>query len=95
MQKIRLDYPGKVALLGNRLVVDDDLLVQQAIVNGEFRLAAAQIGGMVGLDGATIRHEGHRALNGFKLSVGAGLLARSGFSAAGEVALADASIEGV
>ncbi|HEY6787621.1 MAG TPA: hypothetical protein VI365_09950 [Trebonia sp.] len=93
MQRARLDYPGKVALLGNRLVVNGDLLAQQAVVNGEFRLAGAQVGGMVGLDGATLRHEGGRALNGFKLSVGAGLLARSGFSAAGEVALMDESIE--
>jgi hypothetical protein len=93
MQKIHLEYPGKVALLGNRLVVDDDLLAQQAVVNGELRLAAAKIGGMVGLDGATLRNEGRRALNGFKLSVGAGFLARAGFSAVGEVALMDASIE--
>lgn len=63
MQKARLDYPGKVAPLGNRLVVDDDLLAQQAVVNGEVRLAAAQIDGMVGLDGATLRNESHRALS--------------------------------
>jgi hypothetical protein len=48
---------------------------------------------MVGLDKATLRHEAGRALNAFKLTVGAGLLARYGFSAAGEVALSDASIE--
>lgn len=93
MQKARLDFPGGVALLGNRLVVDGDLLAQEAI-SGQFRLAAARVGGIVGLDGAVLRNEGHRALNGNKLVVGAGLLARFGFSAAGEVALADASVGG-
>jgi hypothetical protein len=92
MQRACLDVPGGVALLANRLVVDGDLLAQEAVVSGQFRLAAAEIGGMVGLNGATLRHEGDRAFNGFKLSVGAHLWARSGFSAAGEVALADASI---
>jgi hypothetical protein len=70
----------------------DDLLAFHAVVNGQLRLAAARIGGMVGLDGATLRHEGHRVLHGSKLSVGAGLLARFGFSAAGEVSLADANV---
>jgi hypothetical protein len=93
MQRAHLDHPGQVALLGNRLVVNDDLLAQGAVVDGEFRLAGAQVGGMAGLDGATFRHEGGRALNAFNLTVGAGLLARSGFSAAGEVALSGAKIE--
>ncbi len=93
MQRAHLDHPGQVALLGNRLVVNDDLLAQGAVVDGEFRLAGAQVGGMAGLDGATVRHEGGRALTAFNLAVGAGLLARSGFSAAGEVALSGAKIE--
>jgi hypothetical protein len=93
MQKTRLDCPGTVALLGNRLVVDDDLLAPESVVNGQFRLNAARIGGIVVLDRATFRHEGYRALNAFKLSVGAGLLARYGFSATGEVALADGRVE--
>lgn len=93
MQRARLDYPDGVALLANRLVVDADLLAREAVVDGQFRLAAARIGGDVWLDGATLRHEGRRALDGFKLSVGAGLLARFGFSAAGEVALNDANVE--
>ncbi len=94
MRGLRLDHPGEVALLGNRLVVGDDLLAPQAVINGQLRLAGARIGGMVFLDGAVLRHEGRRALHAFKLSVGAGFLARRGFAATGEVALGDASIEG-
>jgi hypothetical protein len=93
MQRVRLDYPGEVALLGNRLVIDGDLIGQDAVVNGQTRLAGARVGGTVILDGAGLRHEGGRALHGSKLSVGAGLRARWGFSAAGEIALNDASIE--
>jgi len=52
MQRSLLDNPGQVALLANRLVVDDDLLAHEATLNGEMRLAGAQVGGIVGLDGA-------------------------------------------
>ncbi|HTU76763.1 MAG TPA: hypothetical protein VMG38_24900 [Trebonia sp.] len=93
LQRARLNHPGNVALRGNRLVVDDDLLAHEAVVEGQFRLNAARVGGIVLLDRATFLNAGDRALNGFKLSVGAGFLARAGFSATGEVALRDASIE--
>lgn len=93
MQEFRLDRPGEVALLGNRLVIDDDLLVMRAVIDGQFRLAGAKVGGMVLLDGATLRHEGRRALHAFKMSVGAGFLARRGFSVTGEVAIGDARVE--
>ena len=94
LQKARLNYPGNAALLGNRLVVDGDLLAQQAVIDGGLWLDAAKIGGTVSLDGATLRHEGNVAFNGANLSVGAALQARFGFSAAGEVLLADASTGG-
>jgi hypothetical protein len=92
MQRSLLDNPGHVALLANRLVVDDDFLAQEAIVNGEVRLAGARVGGVIGLDKAVIRGGGRRAVNAFSLSVGLSLWARSGFTAEGEVALSNADI---
>ncbi|HEX6452190.1 MAG TPA: hypothetical protein VF060_22355 [Trebonia sp.] len=92
MQRSLLDNPGHVALLANRLVVDDDFLAQEAIVNGEVRLAGARVGGVIGLDKAVIRGGGRRAVNAFGLSVGLSLWARSGFTAEGEVALSNADI---
>jgi hypothetical protein len=92
MQRSLLDSPGHVALLANRLVVDDDFLGQEATVNGEIRLAGARVGGVISLDKAVVRGGGRRAINAFNLSVGLSLWARSGFTAEGEVALSDASI---
>ena len=92
MQRALADNPGQVALFANRLVIDDDLLMHQAIVNGEIRLAGAHIDGMIGLDRAVVRGGGRRAVNAFGLSVGAGVFARSGFSAEGEVLFSDARI---
>lgn len=87
-QDSRLDHPDGVALLANRLVIDDDLLAPRAVVNGEFRLAGARVGGIVLLDGAGLRAGGgRRALNAYHLSVGVRLLARRGFTTVGEVAL--------
>jgi hypothetical protein len=88
----RLNNPGKGALLGNRLVIDDDMLAQRAIVDGELGLAAARVGGNILLAGATLRNDGATALNGTNLSVGSSLQAHSGFSAVGEINLLDASI---
>lgn len=92
MQRSLLDTPGGVALLANRLVIDDDLLGQQATVNGEMRLAGAQVGGIIGLAEAVIHGGGRRAINAYNLSVGLSLVARFGFTAEGEVALSDARI---
>ena len=92
LQRSLLDSPGRVALLANRLVIDDDLLAQEATVNGEVRLAGAHVDGMIGLDKAVIRGGGRRAVNAFNLSVGAGLFARSGFTAEGEIVLTGARI---
>lgn len=92
MERSLLDNPARVALLANRLIVDDDLLGQEATVNGEMRLAGAHVGGIIGLDRAVIRGGGRRAVNGFNLSVGLDLLARSGFTTEGEVALSGATI---
>jgi hypothetical protein len=78
MRRSLLDNPGRVALLANRLVVDNDFLSQEATVNGEVRLAGARVGGVIGLDKAVIRGGGRRAVNAFNLSVGLGLWARFG-----------------
>lgn len=93
LQRARFVNPGGIAVLANRLTVDDDLLCQEAVVVGEMRLAGAQVGGMLGLDGARLENPGGRALNAFSLSVGAQLWARHGFTADGEVALADATVQ--
>lgn len=92
-EESHLDHPGGVALLANRLVIDDDLLAPRATVNGEFRLAGARVGGIVLLDGAVIRAgTGRRALNAYHLSVGARLLARRGFMTVGEVGLSGMAV---
>jgi hypothetical protein len=93
MQDSVLDHPGHVALLANRLIIDDDLLAHRATVNGEMRLAGAQVGGIIGLGGAVIRSYGrNRAVNGYNMSVGLGLLANSGFTAEGEVVLSGTTV---
>ncbi|MCW2898703.1 MAG: hypothetical protein JWO67_968 [Streptosporangiaceae bacterium] len=61
-------------------------------MTGEFQLGGAQVGGMVGLNGARLDNPGGRALNAFSLSVGAHLWARRGFTATGEVTFGDASV---
>jgi hypothetical protein len=43
-------------------------------VTGELRLAGAQVGGVLVLEGATVDNKGGKALDGSNLSVGAGLL---------------------
>lgn len=90
----RLTCPGTVALAGNRLTVDDDLVALRASVDGEFRLAGARIGGSVLLSGASLENEGGYALHGPDLSVGARFLARDGFRARGEVRLSGLRVEG-
>lgn len=92
MREAHLDYPGGVALLANRIVIDDDLFADRTFVNGELDLAGARVGGVLVLIGSTLRNEGRRALYANNLSVGTGLLARFGFSATGEVALIHATI---
>jgi hypothetical protein len=92
MRDLDLRHPGAVAFLGNRLVIDDDLLAAGAVVNGEFRLSAARIGGAIVLIDAKLRNEGGVALSGSNLSVGAGLAACYGFSAVGQVRLNDVTI---
>lgn len=91
-REAHLDYPGGVALLANRIVIDDDLFADRTFVNGELDLAGARVGGVLVLIGSTLRNEGRRALYANNLSVGSGLLARFGFSATGEVALIHATI---
>jgi hypothetical protein len=92
LQESRLVCQDHTVLLANRLIVDDDLLFQDAVAIGEVRLAGARVGGMVGLNGTTLENPGGRALNAFNLNVGAHLWARHGFTATGEVALGDAVI---
>jgi hypothetical protein len=88
MEDSRLRHPGEVALLANRLVVDDDLIAPRTVVDGELRLAGAQVGGIVLLDRAVLHSAGaRRAVNGINLSAGLRMLARHGFTAEGEVAL--------
>jgi uncharacterized protein YjbI with pentapeptide repeats len=94
VQDARLTCPGSVALLGNRLMVDDDLVALRVSVDGEFRLAGSRIGGSVLLTGATLRNEGGYALHAPDMSVGARFLARDGFSAHGEVRLVSLRVEG-
>jgi hypothetical protein len=94
LRDARLRCPGAMALMGNRLAIDDDLIAMRASVDGEFRLAGSRIGGSVLLGGATLRNDGGSALHAPNMSVGARFLARDGFSAHGEVRLADLRVEG-
>jgi hypothetical protein len=94
LQDARLSCPGAVALVGNRLVVDDDLIALRASVDGELRLAGSRVGGSVLLAGAALRNAGGYALHAPNMSAGARFLARDGFSAHGEVRLADLRVEG-
>jgi hypothetical protein len=90
----RIDNPGKVALAGNRLLIDDDLHAHRATFSGQVELGAAQVGGFVDLTGAIIRNEGGRALDAANMSVGARFLARDGFTADGEMRFAGTHIGG-
>jgi hypothetical protein len=94
MQDARLKCPGAVALVGNRLTIDDDLIALRASVDGEFRLAGSWVGGSVLLAGASLRNEGGYALHAPDMSAGARFLARDGFSAHGEIRLAGLRVEG-
>jgi hypothetical protein len=94
LQDARLKCPGAAALVGNRLVIDDDLIALRASVDGELRLAGSRVGGSVLLAGAILRNEGGCALHAPNMSAGARFLARDGFSAQGEVRLADLRVEG-
>lgn len=78
LQRAKVRNPGAVALLGNRLVVDDDLLASEATVEGESRLAGATIGGVLVLSKAKLRNpDGPRAFTASNMSVGAGFVARN------------------
>lgn len=92
LQDAELAEPDGVALLANRLVVEDDVLCHRMSVSGNVRLAGARIGGMLSLDGAHLTDARGRALTGFNLTVGARLTARHGFSAEGEVILTRATV---
>jgi hypothetical protein len=94
LQDARLMAAGAVAFLGNRLIIDDDLVALRARVDGEFRMAGAHVGGSVLFTGATLRNEGGYALHGPDMTVGARFLARDGFAAHGEVRLAGLRADG-
>ncbi|HEX3963384.1 MAG TPA: hypothetical protein VHZ03_43245 [Trebonia sp.] len=91
MRDSRLANPGDTALLGNRLIIDDDLLAQRATVTGELRFGAARVGGLILLDGASLRNPGGTALAGRNLSVGSAVRAR-GCDATGAIDLRNADI---
>jgi hypothetical protein len=94
MSDARLKNPGRVALLANRLVVDDDLVAHGARVDGEVRLSGARVGGMIGFDKASLHNPGGRSLGAYSLTVGARFLARNGFSSDGEISLSDSVVIG-
>jgi hypothetical protein len=92
LRDCRLEQPGGIALLANRVVVDDDLNAQRATVDGEVRLAAARVGGVITFGGASLRNAGGMALGAYNLTVGTRFLAGRGFSAEGGVSLIDAVV---
>jgi hypothetical protein len=88
----RICHPGRTALLGNRLAVNDDLIASDAAVDGEVNLAGARVGGIILLSGSTLRNEGGRALDASNTVVGARFLARDGFRAYGETRVVQSRI---
>jgi hypothetical protein len=89
-----LEHPGGMALVGNRLVIGDDVLLDGASVVGELRLAGARVGGEIDLRRLRLRNPGGHAFAGYSLRVGANLRAGLGFSAEGRVTLVDAQVTG-
>lgn len=92
LQEAQLAEPDGIALLANRLVVEDDALCHGLTARGNVRLAGARIGGMLSLDGAHLSDPRGRAFTGFNLVVGARLSARHGFTVDGEVVLVRATV---
>ncbi|MFL6073292.1 MAG: hypothetical protein ACJ73S_07860 [Mycobacteriales bacterium] len=92
LQEAQLANPDGIALLANRLVVEDDALCQGLSAVGNVRLAGARIGGMLSLDGAHLADPRGRAFTGFNLTVGARLSARHGFAVDGEMVLVRATV---
>ncbi|MGW3175576.1 hypothetical protein [Streptomyces sp. NPDC001153] len=98
--------PPRTAVNGDLLVVDTAMYCHDVVIDGQFRLPGARIGGYLHLDGARITHEEPNrpptpALLAQGLRVDTGMFARRGntraknrFTVTGGVDLSDATIKG-
>lgn len=98
--------PPRAAVYGDLLVVDTAMYCHDVVVDGQFRLPGARIGGYLELDGARITHEEPNlpptpALLAQGLRVDTGMFARRGntraknrFTVTGGVDLSSATIKG-
>ena len=94
LNRSRISRQGSVAILANRADIGDDVICNGMDVTGEVRLAGARVGGMLDFNDASLNNPDGRALNAFRLAVGAYLRFRRNFSARGEITLTEATIGG-
>lgn len=86
---------SQVTLAGARMTIGGDLHARAGFTaEGQVWLDAAQVGGNVDFDGASLRSSEAPALNADRLSVVGSFTARHGFNADGEVILTHAYVGG-
>jgi hypothetical protein len=91
----RLANPEGLALKGNRLTVEQDMLCDGFRADGGVDLTAAHVGRFLDFGGARLVNANMLALNGSRLVVDDVMFCRGGFRADGEVDLTNAQVNGL